>query len=127
MNASRNIVFSRRPDGVSGEEFNHWYHAYIPEILAVPGFVSARRYRIEPVICGTEATAPWDDIPFFEIDDKPAAAIEEQKKLGLNPKESCVKLENEDRNGPALPEWWDDVRFASWNCVALGDRVESEG
>jgi len=28
------------------EEFNHWYnHVHVPEILAVPGFLSGRRFQ----------------------------------------------------------------------------------
>jgi hypothetical protein len=127
MNVGRNIVFSKRPDGVSDEGFNTRPHEHIPESLAVSGFVGAPRYRIETVIGGAEAAAPWDYIPVFEIDGDRVAAIAEQKKAGLNSKESYVKLQSEEGNGPALPESRDDGQFASSNCVALGDRVESEG
>jgi hypothetical protein len=127
MNASGPIVFSKRPDGMSDAEFNTWCHEHIPEILAASGFVGARRYRIETVIGGAEAATPWDYVPVFEIDGDPAAAIAEPKEVGLNSKESYVKLPSEDGNGPPLPECRDDGHFASSNCVALGDRVESEG
>ena len=44
------IVFSRRPDGVSEEDWNTWYDAHLHEILAIPGFVSAQRFAIDQLV-----------------------------------------------------------------------------
>jgi len=123
MNANLNIVFSRPPGGVSQEDFNRWYDAHLHEILLVPGFVAARRYRLDPVVIDPETPA-WPFLAVFEIDGDPANAIEEQKKMGLSTRESYIKFKEEHQIGPPLPEWWDGVRFASWNCVTLGDRVK---
>ena len=42
------MVVQSSPSDPSGEdEYNRWYtEVHIPEVLAVPGFVSARRYRV---------------------------------------------------------------------------------
>jgi hypothetical protein len=119
------IVFSRRPDGVSEEEFNRWYDAHLPEILATPGFVAARRFRLEPVVQDAEAPVPFGYLAVYEVEGDPDAALAEMAKLGLGSKDSYAELKEVDSSGPELPGWWDDVRFASWNCIALGDRVES--
>jgi hypothetical protein len=56
------------------EEFDRWYDAvHIPEILAVPAFVSARRFRIvDSKVKGSDA---WTNVSLYEIetDDLPAA------------------------------------------------------
>jgi hypothetical protein len=41
------IVQSRPASADREDEYNQWYsRVHIPEILAVPGFVAARRYRV---------------------------------------------------------------------------------
>ena len=48
MTHYRMIVFS---NPVAGQEdaFNHWYdERHIPDVLAIPGFVGAQRYRANP-------------------------------------------------------------------------------
>ena len=46
MAGNLQIVFSYVPDGVTDEEFSEWYDAHLPEILSIPGFVSAQRFRL---------------------------------------------------------------------------------
>jgi hypothetical protein len=45
------------------------------------------------------------------------------QKLSLGTRDSYADLKAVDDSGPALPAWWDEVRFASWNCIAMGERV----
>lgn len=55
------------------EEFARWYdEVHIPEILAVPGFVSARRFRI--VNTNVQGGSGWSNVSLYEIetDDLPA-------------------------------------------------------
>jgi hypothetical protein len=42
-------VFSKPPEAISDEEYNRWYDFHLGEILVVPGFTSARRYRLQTV------------------------------------------------------------------------------
>jgi hypothetical protein len=41
------IVFSNPSDPAREDEYNDWYtNTHIPELLALPGFVGARRFRV---------------------------------------------------------------------------------
>jgi hypothetical protein len=119
---SLHIVLSEPPDGVSDEEFNRWYDAHLDEILAVKGFVAARRYRLDPVVGDDGIRHRF--LTVYEIEGDPADAIAELERVGFGNKESYAALKDEDPGQLALPEWWDRARFASWNCIPLGERVE---
>jgi hypothetical protein len=58
-------------------EFNEWYDGtHVPELLAVPGFVSARRFRR----VGDDGTPEY--LAVYEIDaDDVAAPVEEWRRL----------------------------------------------
>jgi hypothetical protein len=119
------IVFSQPPEGVSEEEFNRWYDAHVPEILAAPGFVAARRFRLDPIVQDAVAPVPFRYLALYEVEGDPDEALAELAKLGLGSKDSYAELKEVDSSGPELPGWWEHVRFASWNAVPLGERVES--
>lgn len=71
----RQIVFTNPVEGREGE-FNRWYdEVHLPEVLAVPGFLSATRYAV---------TQPGGDIPshryvaIYEMEaDDPDAVLAE--------------------------------------------------
>jgi hypothetical protein len=123
MAGNLQIVFSRFPDGVSEDEFNEWYEAHLPEILSIPGFVSAQRYRLDPVVVDDDVPVRYRFMALYEIEGDPDQLLLEMRKLSLGTRDSYADLKSADDSGPALPSWWDEVRFASWNCIALGDRV----
>ena len=125
MAKNLHIVFGQPPEGISDEEFNRWYDAHLGEILAVPGFVSAQRFRLDPVVSDTAAPAPFRYLALYEIDGDPAAAIAELERSGMGSKDSYAASKEVDSRSLELPSWWNEVRFASWNCVALGERVEA--
>jgi hypothetical protein len=74
------VVLSNPVDGRE-DEYNRWYdEVHIHEMVQVPGFVSAQRYRIDPVFVGSPAhryAALYD----METDD-PAATLAELTKAG---------------------------------------------
>jgi hypothetical protein len=37
--------------------------------------------------------------------------------MNLLSADSYSRLKDTDSAGPALPRWWDTVRFASWNLI----------
>jgi hypothetical protein len=123
MAGNLQIVFSRFPDGVSEDEFNEWYEAHLPEILSIPGFVSAQRYRLDPVVVDDDVPVRYRFMALYEIEGDPDQLLLEMRKLSLGTRDSYADLKAVDDSGPALPSWWDEVRFASWNCIAMGDRV----
>jgi hypothetical protein len=49
MSENLHLVFSKPSEGLSGEEYNRWYDFHQGEILVVPGFVAARRNRLETI------------------------------------------------------------------------------
>ena len=125
MRPNINIVFSQPPEGVPEDDFNTWYDAHLDEILSIPGFVSAQRFRLEPAVVDPDVPAPYRYIALFELAGDPGPIMAEMARMGLASKESYVELKEQDPSGPPLPDWWDEVRFASWNCTAIGDRVEA--
>jgi hypothetical protein len=117
------IVFSRFPDSVDEDDFNEWYDAHLPEILSIPGFVSAQRYRLDPVVVDDDAAVTYRYVAVYEIEGDPDQLLEEMKKLSLGTRDSYADRKAAGDVGPELPPWWDEVRFASWNCIAMGERV----
>ena len=113
MGKNVHIVFSKPPDRISDEDFNRWYDPHLDEILVVPGFVSARRFRMEPAVKDPAGGAvPWRYLSLYEIEDDVPKIMAEL---------------DDEASGMKLPEWFPEITFASWNCIALGDKVESRG
>jgi hypothetical protein len=123
MPGNLQIVFSRFPEGVSEDDFNEWYDAHLPEILSIPGFVSAQRYRLEPVVVDGDVTVSYRYMALYEIEGDLEQLLVEMKRLSLETRDSYADRKAGGDSGPALPSWWDEVRFASWNCIAMGERV----
>ena len=121
------IVFSHLPEGVSDEEFCEWYDAHLPEILSIPGFVSAQRFRLEPVVRDSVEPTTYRYLALYEIEGDPEALLAEMRKRQLGTVDSYAERKEVDASGPALPEWWSQARFASWNAIALGERVSAPG
>jgi hypothetical protein len=120
------MVFSRRPDGVTDEDWNTWYDAHLHEILAIPGFVSARRYAIEQDV-GAGEGATWTHIALYEVEGGFEDLAQNMVRMSLGSAEAYIALKRTDTSAPPLPPWWDEVRFASWNGVALAPRIREAG
>jgi hypothetical protein len=121
------LVFSEPPEGVSEEEYNGWYDAHLDEILAVPGFVAAQRFRIEPWSEDPTETGRFRFLAVFELDGDVATIMAEMERMGLSRPDLYVELKKTDTNGPPMPGWWSGIRFVSWHCTALGERVVAPG
>jgi len=110
MPENLHLVFSKPPASISDDQFNEWYGAHLAEILVVPGFVAARRYRLETV---TSANT-LGDFPFlsaYEIEGDPTQVMK--------------NLDEEVASGRMdLPGWFPEIRFASFNCRTHGNRDE---
>jgi hypothetical protein len=126
MGQNLQIVFSRFPDHVDEAEFNEWYDAHLPEILSIPGFVSARRFRLEPVVADPELPVRYRYLALYEIEGDPERLLDEMRKRELGTRDSYRQRKAHDQGDPPLPDWWDEVRFASWNCIALGEPVTAQ-
>ena len=119
------LVFSHLPAAVTDEEFSAWYDAHLPEILSIPGFVSAQRFRLEPVVRdGVEPTS-YRYLALYEIEGDGSTLLAEMEKRRLGTVDAYAERKQIDASGPALPEWWSRARFASWNAIALGERISA--
>ncbi|ALJ18818.1 DUF4286 family protein [Microbacterium sp. No. 7] len=70
-------LFVLRSNAVEGreDEYNEWYdETHIPDVLAVPGFASAQRYRLDDH--PRNARAPFGYMVVYELDGDPAAALD---------------------------------------------------
>lgn len=117
------IVFARIPAEVDEREFNAWYDAHLGEILSIPGFLSAQRYRLEPVVVDDQEPVSYRYLSVYEIEGDPEQLVVEMEKLSMGTADAYRERKAVDPSGPELPEWWSKVRFASWNCIALGERL----
>ena len=108
MSENLHLVFSKPPEDISDETYNQWYDFHLSEILVVPGFVSARRYRLD-TIKGGWTPSGHRYLSAYELEGEP--------------KEVMAELDKEVASGRMkLPEWFPAITFASFNCYAHGNR-----
>jgi hypothetical protein len=115
------LVFSRAPEGVPEDEFDAWYDAHLREILAVPGFRSARRFRLQGVV-NPEVGPAFTHLALYELDGDPEAALAELERANLGNAERYADAKATDEGFLPLPAWFGDVLFTSWNGYALESR-----
>lgn len=120
---SLQVVFSDaghagRP--VADESLDGWYEQHLGEILSIPGFTSAQRYRLTTVRRPEGETIPGRRLCIYTTTKPPAELRAEMERMNLLSADSYSRLKDTDPTGPALPEWWDTVRFASWNLIPAG-------
>ena len=79
------LVHSRPSDPSREDEFNEWYDkTHVPEVCAVPGFVSARRFKLgEAAIAADPDGYPY--LAIYEIDaDDPQGALKELAERAMD-------------------------------------------
>jgi hypothetical protein len=121
---SLQLVFSDAGEAedhpVSDQSFDGWYERHLDEILSIPGFTSAQRYKLETVARPEGGTIPGRRLCVYTTSKPPAELRAEMERMNLLSADSYSRLKDTDSTGPALPEWWDTVRFASWNLIPAG-------
>ena len=114
MSKKIHLVYSQPPERITDDEFNTWYDPHLDEILVVPGFVSAHRYRLEPAVVNPKAPVPYRFLSLYELDGDIPTIMRD--------------LDEEAASGRmTLPDWFPEIQFASWNATALGEKVEQRG
>jgi len=103
MTENLHLVFSNPPHGIGEEQYNEWYDFHITEILEVPGFSAARRYRMT-THAGDSAPAGYPFLSLYEID---GGVDEVARSLSGGRNSSRMRL----------PEWFGGIRFASWTAL----------
>lgn len=107
MSENLHLVFSKPPDWLSEPEYNRWYDFHLGEILVVPGFVAARRYRLQ-VTVGAAPLSRHTFLALYEIEGDPAAVMRELDK-------------EVEKGSMDLPEWFPEIGFTSFNGLSLGN------
>ncbi len=76
---SRHVfVVLTNASGGRDEEFNRWYDGqHIPDVLQIPGFVAAQRFRLGPAQM-EGSNSPWRYLALYELEtDDVAGALRE--------------------------------------------------
>jgi hypothetical protein len=102
------LVFSAAPEGVTGEEYDRWYHHHIRENLEAPGFVAGQRFRLTPSV-GSEA--PHQHLALYEFEGDIS-----RWRTNLDERIASGDI--------VLPEFFPKIRFGSWECTPIDERVE---
>lgn len=110
MSENLHLVFSNPPAWLGDDDYNRWYDAHLAEILVVPGFVAARRYRLQSAV-SSRPPGHYRFLSAYEIEGDPAEVM---RQLGLE--EASGRMQ--------LPEWFPEVHFASFNCHTHGNDTE---
>jgi hypothetical protein len=105
------LVFSKPPASLPEGQFHTWYEDHIRENLLTPGFRAARRYAVETIPDRGDVSFPYNHLAIYEF-----AGAWRKLRASLDQRIQAGEI--------VLPTWHDDVRFANWNCTALGERVE---
>jgi hypothetical protein len=108
MSRNVHLVFSKPPEWLSHDDYNRWYDFHLSEILASPGFTAARRFAVATVR-GAESPAMYEYLSAYEIEGAPGEVMAE-----LETHVPSMKL----------PDWFPEIRFASWSCLSLDGRTE---
>ena len=110
MSENLHLVFSKPPERISDEQYNQWYDFHLGEILVVPGFVAARRYRLESVR-GTNSPAKYSFLSAYELEGAPSKVMAE-----LDKEVASRRMQ--------LPDWFPEIAFASFNCYSHGNATD---
>jgi hypothetical protein len=69
------VVMTNPTEGKEGE-FNEWYNGqHIPDVLNVPGFVCAQRFKIADAQMGGEASKAYKYLALYEIETEDIAGV----------------------------------------------------
>jgi hypothetical protein len=113
------LVFSDPPAGVPDDEYNAWYDEHVKEILSVDGWVSATRYRVDAVVAA-ESTGGYRYLSCYELNCPPEQAVANLVASGMGDAKTYAAGKPEADALP-IPNWFDGIRFASWNCSQVGE------
>jgi hypothetical protein len=116
------LVFSDPPRGVAASEYDRWYDEHVREILAVDGWVSVTRFRIDAVV-GADASGGYRYLACYELDRPPDEAVANLVASGMGDADSYQS--RPDHDALPVPPWFADVRFSSWNCTRIDPRSSS--
>jgi hypothetical protein len=102
------LVLSKPPEGLPAEEYDRWYNLHVRENIVSPGFLSAKRFALEP--------AADEPVRYSHL-----ALYEYEGDMSVWRTDLTRRIEAGD---VVLPEWFPQIRFSSWSCSPLSGRIE---
>jgi hypothetical protein len=80
------FVVLTNPVAGKEDEYNKWYNGqHIPDVLNVPGFVCAQRFRLADAQMGGEASRTYKYLALYEIEtDDLAEALKQLRERGVS-------------------------------------------
>ncbi len=80
------FVVLTNPVAGKEDEYNKWYNGqHIPDVLNVPGFVCAQRFRLADAQMGGEASRTYKYLALYEIEtDDLAGALKQLRDRGAS-------------------------------------------
>lgn len=106
------LVFSQPPSDVSDTEYQRWYAEHLRENLQTPGFDAGSRYALTHTVAGTEES--FSHLAAYETHGDIA-----QLRANLSARRELGEI--------VLPDWFSRIKFSSWHCSVVEDRVEGPG
>ena len=107
--ANMYLVFSAPPSGVTADEYDRWYHHHIRENLAAPGFVAGQRFSLTPAVTKDESPRRTRHLALYEFEGELARWR--------------TDLETRIGTGNRPSECFPQIRFGSWECTPVDERV----
>ena len=120
------LVFSEPPAHVSEADYNAWYDAHVQEILAVDGWEAATRYVVSSVV-GADDVPAYRYLSLYELSCSPELAVANLEVANMGSADRYVDKKDIDQGELPLPAWFTDIRFGSWNCSIVGERITPHG
>jgi hypothetical protein len=102
------LAFSTRPEAVSAPDYDRWYEEHAEEHIESPGLLPARRYQLAQVY---GSAAPYEHLAVYECEGEMA-----QWRASLNERIAAGDI--------ALPNWFKQVQFGSWDFQPLGGLLQ---
>ena len=100
MTRNLRLVFSTPPDGVEDSQYHAWYEEHVRDVVLVPGFFAARRFRVNALVVRRPPSG-YRFLTIYELGPQPGSIREHLTALGRG------------RN----PEWFGRMDYASWDCA----------
>lgn len=94
------LVFSTAPDGVTEADYDAWYEEHIRDVVAVPGFLRARRFTVH-ARPGRRTPAEYSFLTIYQTGPSPAS----------------IREHLQTARPDWRPVWWESLDFATWKCV----------
>lgn len=105
-------VMAQPPDDVPFDEFTRWFDVHVGQIMELPGWVAAERFKID-FVRGSFDPPPFSYLVRYEIEGSFEAAWSELRKAV-------------DGGRMEMAEWFSRMAVCGWSGIPDADRVEAQ-